>query len=247
MRRALMILSTSLALTGVAHAIDAGSAAARPGELANLDDGLRGLPLGDSREALLAWVKARIDRKHLPTVAAATDFAEKERRKGVRDLEFQEFAAGEVRFDGTPSPWRSGIVSGEFKDGADESLLVWREPGETHFFFLSAGQFWRYGRQLDLATPFDARAEDLSRRLGAKPVLSEGKEDAARAAVWEGARHRVRLSDRRLLYGGDLLIVEDPKLAEAVATRRASARASATKDAAEADPLGDFLLSDDER
>lgn len=242
-----MILFSSLAVLAIHDVSHVGSASARPGELVNLDEGLRGLPLGESRDALLAWVKARIDRKHLPTVAGATDLAEKERRKGVRDLEFQEFASGEVRFDGTPSPWRNGMVSGEFKDGADESLLVWREPGETHFFFLSAGQFWRYGRQLDLATAFDARVEDLSRRLGAKPALSDGKEDAARAAVWQGARYRVRLSDRRLLYGGDLLILEDPKLSETVATRREAATGGAARGPAKADPLGDFLLSDDER
>ncbi len=242
MRTPFMIAVVCLLLAALA-----GPVSARPGDLANLDEGLRGLPLGEGREALLAWVKARIDRKHLPTVAAATDLAEKERRKGVRDLEFSEFAAAEVRFDGTPSPWRSGMVSGEFRDGADESLLVLREPGETHFFFLSAGQFWRYGRQLDLGTAFDARVEDLSRRLGAEPVMSETKDAAERDAVWKGARHRVRLSDRRLLYGGDLLVVEDRKLAEVVKARRAGAATDAAKGPAKADPLGDFLLSDDER
>ena len=240
--KTLMLLglaATTLPDTSMAAPPKARVVRASEWNLRGLDPFMADLPLGRNRAALLAWVQDRIDREYLPVIAKAADYAEKERIRARKEKEVADFAASELAFAGTATQWESSIITGEFGVDSGESVIIWREPDETHFFFLAGGTFWKYARQLPLGEAWDVRVERLSQFLG----TAEGDAGSAER-VWRGRDAEMRIIDRRIMYGGDLLVLQHPGVLKTLEPKRAEAAAKRGPKAEQRTGLEDFLLED---
>lgn len=212
-------------------------------DLKGLDALAADLPIGKNRAALIGWVKERIDRRYLPIIGKAHEFSEKERIRARREKEVAEFAASEFVFAGENTQWTSSIIGAEFGMDSGESVIIWREPEMTHFFFLAGGTFWKYARQLSFGETFEGRAEAWSIHIG--KVAETGTENGnAVAYLWRGRGLDVRLVNRRVLYGGDLMVVQHPEIEKSLEPRRAEAAAKKGPKAATTTGIEEFLLDD---
>lgn len=242
MLRAVGLVITCAALAGT------GPALANVGaELAQIDRSLADLPIGKGRDALHQWFKERMDRAALTTIAAATDYAEKERLRAQRDQELAALVQGEVAFDSADAKWDVSLVAGEFGRGTGESMIVWRRREETLYFFLREGVLWKVARQLDLGESFAHRLAHWSSTFRSEGAVVARSADSPTEVVWARDTLDVRLVNRRLLYGGDLLIIESRKVANALASARAEAAVPAVSKSKGTDDLEDFFLPDNER
>jgi hypothetical protein len=238
------LATTSFATTPVAAKPKPKVVRASEWNLRGLDPFLADLPLGKNRAALVAWVQDRIDREYLPIIAKASDFAEKERIRARKEKEVEDFSASELAFAGATTQWESSIITHEFGIDSGESVIIWREPNETHFFFLAGGTFWKYARQLPLGEAWDARVERLSQFLGEPDAQAGSAPDGAVERIWRGRDQEMRVVDRRVMYGGDLLVLQHPGVLKTLEPKRAEAAAKRGPKAEQRTGIEEFLLEE---
>jgi len=220
-------------------------------ELARIDPDLKDLPMGKPREALHDWFKTKIDRAALTTIAGASDYAEKERLRAQRDQRLAALTQGEVFFDEKAftkdRSWEVSLIAGEFGRGTEESMIVWRQPGETLYFFLRRGVLWKVARQLDLDDTFEHRRAHWSAAFASEGAGAGKGTSGPTELRWPRDTLDVRLVNRRLLYGGDLLIIESRAVAEELIAQRAEAAIPDVSNGKVSHDLDDFFLPDNER
>ena len=203
-------------------------------DLKSLDDGLESIPFGvDSASLIDTWIKSRLESELEPKLKRTLDPHEREAlRQGLRG-ELRALKAKVTRLAGERSTYDVSVIADEFKLNADQSVFAWRENDATHYFLFSHDQLWKYVRVYeDVSSSFALRGKDLRNRLGpnhrATPVTLE----------WIGPQNRIRLVDRRRLYGADLLIIEDAAIAAQITPAPKSAKGP------EIDPEIRALLAD---
>ena len=191
-----------------------------------LETALGELPFGAGVERLTKWIGKRLDRTWGPRIVKAVDDHERAELRAAQDKELADVTGNEVVFDGRRTGWESSIIADEFAAGTSESAYVWRDGELAHFFFMHEGKLWKYARRLeDGAGPFAARLADYEAKLGA-PVTVDKESDGEGGhrpvcATWRGASYDIKAFSRRMLYGGDLFIIQDRAAAATIATLRA--------------------------
>jgi hypothetical protein len=206
------------------------------------------LPFGKDADAVTRWVGERLKRSYAARIAASVDRSERGKLEAQRDRELQEFRAGLVSFDGARTGYEVSLVAGEFGVGTRESMLRWSDGAGDHFFFFVDDALWKYALSQPPATPFPNRLAELAKALG-KPASVDSERVAGDTlepvhATWQDGRSRVRLVNRRVIYGQDLLIVEDRPRSDQVAELRAKSGAPDVEK--RVDDLDRFLLDPDE-
>jgi len=222
-RRLLALACLGLIASGATPA--SGAPARVPADLTVIDPSLPELGFGRGFEAIAEWIGKRLDRVYLPRIAKATDGNERARLKARREQEVALMENAEAVFDGRRTGLEVSIVASEFGVGTDESLYMYKEGVETHYFFMHQGKLWKYGRALAEGPTYLGRVAGYQQRFG-EPVATNDESDGAGgrrllSVTWKNAGFDVRLVDKRTVYGTDLMLVED----RAVALRIAAARA----------------------
>jgi len=243
MRLPILIALVSVLVGG---SLDAASATV---DLRRVDSSLVDLPFGGSVEQVVGWVKDRLSRDFAPRIKAAVDDNERARLRAQLDREIFEFRQQMVTFDGRRTGYEVSPVAGEFMVGSDERLAVLRDGLGDHFFFFIGDRFWKYGRLLRPDNPFADRIAAQARRMGAPvtvdTVAERGQEPAPVRATWRGDRLELRLWNRRLLYGYDVMFLDYRPIADRIDDLRGGRVAEDHR--LRVDPaLEDFLLDDDE-
>ncbi|TNF31960.1 MAG: hypothetical protein EP329_11500 [Deltaproteobacteria bacterium] len=216
-------------------------------DLRRVDSSLVDLPFGGDVDAVSSWVRQRLERLFAPRLKAAVDDNDRAKLRAQLDREVDDFNAHLVAFDGRRTGYEVSPVAGEFMAGSNESMLVLRDPDGDHFFFLIDGKMWKYARMLPIDNPFPDRIAEQSRRLK-KPdqvdtAREDGPEPTAVRAIWTGDTLRLRLWNRRLLYGYDLMVVEYRPLADKIDELRGG-RVSSKLAPKIDDNVDSFLLDD---
>lgn len=194
-------------------------------DLRVIDPTLPALAFGQGFEAIAEWIGKRLDRVYLPRIASATDGNERARLKARREQEIVLMQNAEAIFDGRNTGYELSIVASEFGVGTEESMFVYKEGNETHFFFMHQGRLWKYGRALPEGPSYLGRVASYQDAFGA-PVASTDESDGAGgrrllSVTWKTAGFDVRLIDKRTVYGTDLIVVEDRVVAQRIAAARA--------------------------
>ncbi len=240
-------LALVLFATAAVAAKPAGPVAPRNVDVRVLETGLGELPFGAGVEGIAKWVGRRLDRTWGPRIVKAVDDHERAALRAARDKELADVTGNEVVFDGRRTGWESSIIAGEFAAETQESLYLWRDGEVVHFFFLHEGKLWKYARRLeDGAGPFATRLGDYEAKLG--PAISVEKESDGEGglrpvcATWRGASYDVKALSRRMLYGGDLFIIQDRVAGTKIEALRATARTKEGASNERLQGLDGFLL-----
>ncbi len=212
-----------------------------------IDPAISTLPWEGDLEKTLVWVRKRLEVVYGPRLKKALDTRERSALRHELADEVRALRQGLVAFDGGRTGFEVSIVAGEFVPGAEEALLLFREGSVDHYFFFTHGKMWKYARPMAAREPFAQRLGAFTSDQGQPTALTEraGAEegDDPVSARWQGRRLVLRLDDRRLLYGADLVVLE----ARAVADEIQELRGGKSPDAGagEIDPdVIDFLEGD---
>jgi len=240
-----LILASLLVVVPMATAVPSSAQAAL--DLRRVDSSLVDLPWGGDSKAVSGWVRQRLERLYAPRLKAAVDDNDRAKLRAQLDREVDDFGAQLVVFDGRRTGYEVSPVAGEFMAGTDETMLVLKDPGGDHFFFFINGKLWKYAKMLTTENPFPDRIAEQSKRLKKPDRVDTAREDGdqptAVRAVWSGDDLRLRLWNRRLLYGYDLMVIEYRPLADKIEELRGGRDVGSLAPKLEPD-LDSFLLDD---
>lgn len=215
-----LILVLSVPLASQVHAAP---------DIRAVDPTLGDLRFGDGWETIAKWLGKRLDKVYLPRIQRAVDGNEKARLRARRDQEIGLVQTAEIIFDGRPTGLEQSVIAGEFGEGTKESLYVYKDGENTHYFFMRSGKLWKYIRSFGEGVSFKQRLQIFQESFG--PPVAVGDESDGLggmrivSATWANVGFDFRLLDRRLFYGTDLIAIED----RSVATELLAARAAAKK------------------
>ncbi len=222
-------------------------AAARAAELrlGLLDAAYDKLPFGGDLDAVMTWVRARLDATYGPRLKAALDDAERMTLRKALDDELARVRQAVIPFEGGRSGLEASIVAGEFVDGAGESVLLFKDGEVTHYLFFTQGKLYKVARAFKPAEPFGERVAAWTRDFGTPELTAAtaGTDPQPETATWTGQKLRLRLAELRRLYHGDQLVIEDVALATQVDARRGGKKPGTAR---QMDPELEGLLDDGE-
>ncbi|MBL8783268.1 MAG: hypothetical protein JNJ59_00090 [Deltaproteobacteria bacterium] len=224
-----MMLSRIACVLFLALAPTLASPAHAAPDIRAIDPTLGDLRFGDGWETIAKWLGKRLDKVYLPRIQRAVDGNEKARLRARRDQEIGLVQNAEVLFDGRPTGFEQSVIAGEFGEGTAESLFVYKDGEDTHYFFMRAGKLWKYIRSFGEGVSFKQRLQIFQESFG--PPMAIGDESDGNggkrivSATWANVGFDFRLVDRRLFFGTDLIAIED----RSVATELKAARAAAKK------------------
>jgi len=193
-----------------------------------IDPTLGELRFGDGWETIAKWLGKRLDKVYLPRIQRAVDGNEKARLRARRDQEIGLVQTAEAVFDGRATGFEQSVVAGEFGEGTKESMYLYKDGEDTHYFFMRAGKLWKYIRSFSEGVPFKQRLQIFQEAFG--PPVAVGDEGDGLggkrivSATWSNVGYDFRLMDRRLFYGTDLIAIEDRGVATELKTARAAAK-----------------------
>ncbi len=194
-------------------------------QVSRIDADLDKLPLGQNKDAVFSWVRARMERELAPKLKACLDDSERLALRAAFERDLEALEGSVIPFDGRQTGFETSLVASEFAAGGNESLLVFREASGVHYFFFAGDRLWKYARPLTADVPFAQRVATLRADLG--PVSGQSTIASATAdgsvvtqATWNGLNATVRVADHRRVFRSDLLVVESPTLAREVVQAR---------------------------
>ena len=189
-----------------------------------IDPALNTLPWEAALDETLVWVRKRLEVVYGPRLKKALDTRERSALRHELADEVRTLRRALVEFDGRRTGFEVSIVAGEFVPGAEEAVLHFREGSVDHYFFFTHGKLWKYARPMAAREPFPQRLGKFQSDQGEPSSLTEraGAEegDEPVSARWRGRRLLLRLDDRRLLYGADLVVLEARAIADDIAELR---------------------------
>lgn len=202
-------------------------------DLRRVDSSIADLPFGGSLDQVVKWVRTRLEGEYAPRLKLAVDDNERARLRAQLDREVFEVRAQMAVFDGRRTGYEVSPVAGEFMTGSNEAMAILHSAEGDHYFFFINGRFWKYGRLLRASAPFADRVAAEARMIGkatsVENTTDRHGETSPIKGTWTDEKLRVRLWNRRLLYGYDVMFIEYRPIADKI---------TALRDGREVEPAG---------
>lgn len=194
------------------------NASASPRSASALEESMGDIEWGWSPKQVYRQLKKNVEASYAEPIAAATDAIEEDRLRHKMEREIQQIRDSFFEFDGTPSAYDSGYLSGEFTHENGESLLRVRTKNTQDYFFFIKERLWKRYRAFDASVfegaSFAEFGAALQQRYGKAKKKSQPPQPGGEPAQWyEWKEPRVlaRAVDNTEFYGFYCLILEDPK------------------------------------
>ncbi len=195
-----------------------GTGSASPRSPSALEQSMGEIQWGWSPKQVYRQLKKNIEAKYQEPISKTTDAIEEDRLRHKMDEEIREIRDSYFEFDGTPTAYDSGYLSGEFTQNNGESLLRVRTEKTQDYFFFINGRLWKRYRAFDASVfegaSFAEFGAALQQRYGKARKKSERLQPGAAPTEWyEWKEPHVlaRAVDNNEFYGFYCLILEDPK------------------------------------
>jgi hypothetical protein len=199
------------------------------------------VPLGQGLDEVVNWARIRLESRYMPRMKNALDMHERAAVQMEFDRAVQAVQGGLVPADGTRTGFEVSVIAGEFAPGVGESILLFRDGTNEHYFFFTEGVLWKYARPLAGNKGYEARLEQYKADHG-EPAATRG-DSRGRAATWRGTDVEVRLAERRRVFRSDLVVVTSRSLHETVVRRRGTTKK--VESGSENPEMDDFLEDSD--
>lgn len=195
-----------------------GTGSARQRSPSALEESMGELQWGWTPKQVYRQLKKNIEAAYAEPISKTTDAIEEDRLRHKMAEEVREIRDSYFEFDGTPSAYDSGYLSGEFTHNNGESLLRVRTENTQDYFFFINQRLWKRYRAFDASVFEGASFADfggaLQQRYGKAIKKSGVVQPGAEPTQWyEWREPRVlaRAVDNNEFYGFYCLILEDPK------------------------------------
>lgn len=205
-----------------------------------LDADLTRLPFAEGMEAAIKWVATKIRAQHAPRLQRAIDRGDRQRVNREIDAAIAKAKASHVELKGEAAGLESSVIGDEFVGGVGESLIQFRSGEVSHFLFFTDGKLWKYARGLPVKGEFQARLTRLGRDFG-PPTQLVSHAGSPTGARWEGDKVDLRVTNKRPVFGADLLLISHRAMTRKAEERR-KRKPVATK--SQVDPELDGILDD---
>ncbi len=202
---------------------------------------------GMTPQAVIEKLNAKIDEGYKDRVEKyRTDPARIDALRRQIKADKDRVAKSLVKFDGQKTGWDVSIIDEEFLQNNGESMLFYKEPKSTRYFFFSGESLYKmyvaFDKDVVAGKSFPQFAELMQQKYGkAQPVSREVVDHGMKDKVldtfqWRSAEgDGLRLVDRSKFYDVYCLVLYDQNVAD----RQAEVR----KNMAAANPSGSFLDS----
>jgi len=202
---------------------------------------------GMSPKQVMEKLNARIDASFKDKVEKfRSDPAKSDSFRRQIRAEKDRVAKSVVKFDGRKGGWDVSIIDAEFLQNNGESMLYYKEPKSTRYFFFSGDSLYKmfvaFDKDVVAGKSFQAFGDLMQQKYGKaqvvyRDVVLHGKSNKVLDAfLWRSAEgDGLRLVDRSKFYDVYCLVIYDQSVAERQAEAR-KRRASQT-------PKGSFVDS----
>lgn len=161
---------------------------------------LKGLPMGQSYDQTLEFLKKRIDTEYTAMISRTMDVREKDRLLDEAKKRKEQVGSETVKFEGERGAWdASPIIKGEFSYNNDEKMLIWRE-GESQFYLF----FWKDILYKLIWVPPTKTRDDIYKEIIAdygKPSTEKYADDNKEKVVmaqWSAGKLQLTLEEKPL-------------------------------------------------
>lgn len=193
---------------------------------------------GWSPKQVYRQLKKNIEASYQEEISKTTDAIEEDRLRHKMAEEIREIRDSYFEFDGTPSAYDSGYLSGEFTHDNGESLLRVRTKNTQDYFFFIKDRLWKRYRAFDASVfegaTFAEFGAALQQRYGKAKKKSGAPGQGAEPAQWyewKEPNMLARAVDNNEFYGFYCLILEDPKTASQLGKLRKNESKTTEKNA----------------
>ena len=201
---------------------------------------------GMAPTAVLEKLNAKIEAGYKDRVEKSrNDPAKSDQARRAIQSDKDRVAKSQVKFDGPKGGWDVSIIDDEFLRNNGESMLVFKEPKSTRYFFFSGDSLYKmfvaFDKDVVAGKSFEQFGALMQQSYGkAQPVYREartqggGKEKVLDSYLWRSTEgDGLRLVDRSKFYDVYCLVIYD----NAVEQRQAEVR----KNFEASQPKGSFV------
>jgi mannose-6-phosphate isomerase-like protein (cupin superfamily) len=193
---------------------------------------------GMTTEAVIDKLNGKIDANYEDrSIEAGTNHRKQDQIRGEIKKEKERVARSVVGFDGKKGWWDASIIDEEFVQKNGESMLYYKEPKSTRYFFFSGDSLYKmfvaFDKDVVAGMSFSEFGELMQQKYGkAKPVYRDApthgmKDKVLDAFQWRSAEgDGLRLVDRSKFYDVYCLVVYDRSVADRQAEIRKNNAAS---------------------
>ena len=196
---------------------------------------------GMAPQAILEKVHAKIDASFKDQVEKyRTDPAKSDAVRRQIKTEKDRVSKSLVKFDGTKGGWDVSIIDEEFVQNNGESMLYFKEPKQTRYFFFSGDSLYKmfvaFDKDVVAGKSFEEFGEMMQQKYGkAQVVYRDVVLHGMKNKVLDGFHWRsaegdgLRLVDRSKFYDVYCLVIYDQSVAERQAEVKKSRATQAPK------------------
>ncbi len=202
---------------------------------------------GMAPQAVIEKLNLKIDNNFKERVAkVGTDPRRSDQLRGEIKVDKDRVAKSVVKFDGKKGGWDVSIIDEEFVQSNGESMLYYKEPKSTRYFFFSGDSLYKmfvaFDKDVVAGKSFPEFGEMMQGKYGkAQPVYRDVAQHGAKNKVLDAFQWRsaegdgLKLVDRSKFYDVYCLVIYD----HSVEDRQAEVRKNNAKNV----PKGSFVDS----
>ena len=186
-----------------------------------------GFKFGMTKDEVLGALRKQLDQKYEERMKATTDVSAQDRLRSEKKGELARVNQSYTAFEGKRTGWDVSIIEDEFAHNTGEAMLErWENSGgknQRRFFFFHDGRLWKMFVSLDVSIlPEDKKNFETFEKVMQGQYGAGDVEPGS--ITWRTDEFHVRALDKLRTYDALALVIEDPRVKNAlVAIREAKA------------------------
>jgi hypothetical protein len=178
-----------------------------------------GFKFGMTKDEVLGVLKKQLDQKYEERIKATTDVRVQDNLRAEKRAELARASQTFVSFSGKRTGWDVSIIEEEFAHNTGESMLErWENSGgknQRRFFFFHDGRLWKMFVSLDVSIlPEDKKNFDTFEKVMQGQYGAGDVEPGL--ITWRTDEFHVRAVDKLRTYDALALVIEDPRVKQAL-------------------------------
>jgi hypothetical protein len=178
-----------------------------------------GFKFGMTKDEVLGVLKKQLDQKYEEKIKATTDVRVQDNLRAEKRAELARASQTFVAFTGKRTGWDVSIIEEEFAHNTGESMLErWENSGgknQRRFFFFHDGRLWKMFVSLDVSIlPEDKKSFDTFEKVMQGQYGAGDVEPGL--ITWRTDEFHVRAVDKLRTYDALALVIEDPRVKQAL-------------------------------
>jgi hypothetical protein len=182
-----------------------------------------GFKFGMTKDEVIGVLKKQLDQSYDEKLKATTDVTAQDRLRSEKRGELARISQSYISFEGRRTGWDVSIIEDEFAHNTGESMFErWENSGgknQRRFFFFHDGRLWKMFVSLDVSIlPADKKNFETFEKV-MQGQYGTGDVEPGRI-TWRTDEFHVRALDKLKTYDALALVIEDPRVKNALVSIR---------------------------